>query len=294
MIVPKDLFAIINDNMQSLSKGHKRIANYILTHYDKAAFMTAAKLGNVVEISESTVVRFATELGFDGYPSLQRALQELMRNKLTSVQRIEVTSDQIGNEGVIEKVLNLDIEKIRRTLEECSKDAFEGAVNAISEAKNIYIIGTRSSSALAGFLDYYFNLMFENVRLIQSTSISEMFEKIMRIDKNDVIIGISFPRYSKMTVKAFDYASSRGAAVVALTDSKTSPLAEYADHLLLARSDMASFVDSLVAPLSVINALIVAIGIKKRDEVSHNFEVLENIWDEYQVYEKSGEKKADV
>lgn len=292
--MPKDLFALINERMPMLSKGHKRIAEYILNHYDKAAFMTAAKLGSTVGISESTVVRFATELGFDGYPSLQSALQEHMRNKLTSVQRIEATSDRIGSDNVFEKVLNLDIEKIRRTIEEGSRSDFNGAVDTIAKAKNIYIIGSRSASALAVFLDYYLNLMFENVKLIQSTSISEMFEKIMRIGKNDVVIGISFPRYSKMTVKAFDYASSRGASVVAITDSEASPLAENANHLLLARSDMASFVDSLVAPLSVINALIVALGIKKRDEVSHNFEVLENIWDEYQVYEKSGEKKKDV
>lgn len=288
----QDLFSKINKGMSSFSKGHKRIAEYILNHYDKAAYMTAAKLGVTAGVSESTVVRFATELEFDGYPSLQRALQEMMRNKLTSVQRIEVTSDQIGTTDVFEKVLNADIEKIRRTLEESSREDFYSAVDTIIGAKRIYIIGSRSASALARFLAYYFNLMFENVRYVNSASTSEMFEQIMRIDEQDVLIGISFPRYSAQTVKAFQYASSSGAKVIAITDSKTSPLAEDADHLLLARSDMASFVDSLVAPLSLINALIVAIGIKKREEVSNNFEMLEDIWERYDVYQKNKEKEV--
>lgn len=288
----KDIFSQINRIMPTLSKGHKLIAKYILDHYDKAAFMTAAKLGIIVGVSESTVVRFATELDFDGYPSLQRALQEMMRNKLTAVQRIEVTHDQMGNEDILEKVLNLDIEKIRRTLEETSKEDFNKAVDTIVASKSIYIIGARSASALARFLSYYFNLIFPSVKLVHTTSTSEMFEQIMRIGENDVMIGISFPRYSKQTVTAFKYASSNNANVIAITDSVSSPFAKYADHILLARSDMASFVDSLVAPLSLINALIVAVSIKNKDLVAENFEKLESIWEEYQVYEKIEEKDS--
>lgn len=289
----KDLFGKIRDNMNDFSKGHKRIAEYILNHYDKAAYMTAAKMGVAVGVSESTVVRFATELDFEGYPELLRALQDVMRNKLTSVQRIEVTSDQIGDNDIFEKVLNLDIDKIRRTLEESSREDFYGAVDTIVQAKRIYIIGSRSAAALARFMSYYFNLMFEDSKLVNSTSTSEMFEQILRIDEKDVIIGISFPRYSTQTVKALQYASSKNAKVIAISDGMNSPLAEHANHLLLARSDMASFVDSLVAPLSLINALIVAIGIKKRKEVSHNFEMLEDIWEQYEVYETNKEKHPD-
>lgn len=287
----RNLFLKINQNISDFSKGHKKIANYIIEHYDKAAYMTAAKLGVTVGVSESTVVRFATELGYEGYPELQNALQEMARNKLTSVQRIEVTSDQIGSKDIFEKVLNFDIDKIKKTLEESSREEFYGAVDTIINAKRIYIIGARSASALARFMAYYFNLMFENARFINTASESEMFEQIMRIEKEDVMIGISFPRYSSQTAKALQFAAYNGAKVIAITDSKSSPLAEYADNLLLARSDMASFVDSLVAPLSLINALIVAIGIKKRTEVSQNFEKLEDIWDKYDVYEKQRENK---
>lgn len=286
----RNLFTIINDEIPALSKGHKLIAKFILEHYDKAAFMTASRLGNTVGVSESTVVRFATEIGFDGYPDLQRAMQDLMKNKLTAVQRIEVTSDQLGNDDILEKVLNLDIERIRKTLEETSHEDFEKAVETIANAGTIYIIGSRSASALAGFLSYYFNLIFPSVKLVHTTSTSEMFEQIMRIDEKDVIIGISFPRYSKQTVTAFKFASQNNANVIAITDSYASPLVKYADNVLIARSDMASFVDSLVAPLSLINALIVAVSIKNRDKVSQTFGKLESIWEEYQVYEKTEEK----
>lgn len=285
-----DLFQVIYDKIPKLSKGHKLIANYILEHYDKAAFMTASKLGKTVNVSESTVVRFATELGFDGYPSLQKALSELMRNKLTAVQRIEVTSDRISEDDVLQKVLNSDVDKIRRTLEETSKEDFKNAVDRIISAKRIYIIGSRSSAALASFLAYYFNLIFPDVKLVQTASRSELFEQIMRIGEGDVIIGISFPRYSKQTVTAFQYAKANNAGLVAVTDSLSSPLVRYADDVLLARSDMVSFVDSLVAPLSIINALIVGVSIRNRDAVSANLERLESIWEEYEVYEKNDEQ----
>ena len=287
----RDLIHSITQQMPGFSKGQKLIAQYILAHYDKAAFMTAAKLGMTVGVSESTVVRFASELGFDGYPQLQRALQELIRNRLTSVQRMEVTSDQLGDGNILHKVLNLDIEKIRRTMEKASVEDFEQAVDAIVCAKNIYILGIRSASALSGFMSFYFNQIFENVRLINTTSASEMFEQIMRIKEGDVFIGITFPRYSKRTTNAAKFAKQNGAKVIAITDSDLSPIAEAADHLLLARSDMASFVDSLVAPLSMINALIVAIGIRKKDEISSTYERLEQIWDEYNVYEKVEEPR---
>ena len=287
----RDLIHSITQQMPGFSKGQKLIAQYILAHYDKAAFMTAAKLGMTVGVSESTVVRFASELGFEGYPQLQRALQELIRNRLTSVQRMEVTSDQLGEGNILHKVLNLDIEKIRRTMEKASVEDFEQAVDTIVNAKNIYILGVRSASALSGFMSFYFNQIFESVRLVNTTSTSEMFEQIMRIKEGDVFIGITFPRYSKRTVNAANFAKQNGAKVIAITDSNISPIAETADHLLLARSDMASFFVSLVAPLSVINALIVAVGIRKKDEISSTYERLEQIWDEYNVYEKIEEPR---
>lgn len=281
-----DILTRIETMMPEFSKGQKRIASYMLEHYDKAAYMTASKLGEVVQVSESTVVRFAIELGFDGYPELQKSLQELIRIKLTSVQRIEITNDRIGDGEVLAKILTGDIEKIRGTLEQLSPKSFDAAVDAILEAKHIYVSGMRSASLLSGFLGYYFNLMFANVHMVQATSPSEMFEQMFRIDRGDVFIGISFPRYSKRILNAMDYAKARGATTVALTDSETSPLAAGADHLLIARSDMASFVDSYVAPLSVINALIVAISKKKQEELSETFAKLEAVWDEYDVYAK--------
>jgi len=287
--VNNDLFSQIKNKLPEMSKGHKSIAGYILEHYDKAAFMTAAKLGATVGVSESTVVRMATELGFDGYPALQRALQDVMRNKLTAVQRIDVTSDQIGDSDIMEKVLNLDIERIRKTLEESSKEDFNSCVDKIMNSKNIYIIGARSAASLATFIKYYFNLIFPNVKLVTASTASEMFEQILRIDHNDVIIGISFPRYSNQTVTALKYAKTHGAKVIAITDSKSSPLVPYSDNVLIARSDMASFVDSLVAPLSLINALIVAVSIRARDRVTETFEKLETIWDEYEVYSKTND-----
>ena len=284
-----DILTVIQSRMSKFSKGQKLIAKYILSAYDKAAFMTASKLGGVVQVSESTVVRFAVGLGYDGYPEMQKALQEMILNRLTSVQRMEVTSEQMGEHDILSKVLTMDIEKIRRTLEEQSNEGFEAAADSIIAAKNIYILGIRSSAALAQFMSFYFNQIFPNVRLVTGSSASEMFEQIFRVGKDDVFIGISFPRYSKRTVKAIDYAKERGATVIAITDSAGSPLAAKCDHLLLARSDMASFVDSLVAPLSLINALIVAVGMRRQKEVGETYAQLEKIWDEYDVYEKNEE-----
>ncbi len=276
----------MEERMPRFSKGQRQIARYMLEHYEKAAYQTASRLGSIVGVSESTVVRFAIELGYAGYPELQKALQELVRTKLTTVQRIEVTNDRIGDARILEKVLTSDLEKIRHTLEHADYDSFDRAVDAVLSARMIYIIGVRSSAALASFLYFYFNLIFENVRLIQATSGSEIFEHIFRLGQEDAVIGISFPRYSKQLTNAMAYAKNRHARTIALTDSPMAPIASLADHLLLAKSDMVSFVDSLVAPMSIINAMIVAIAKKKQTELSEIFGQLESVWDANDVYEK--------
>ncbi len=275
------------------SKGQRLIAGFITEHYDKAAFMTAAKLGSTVGISESTVVRFATELGYDGYPKMQKAMQEMIRDRLTSVQRIEVTQSRISGGNVLETVLSKDIEKIRSTLEETSKEDFENAVDAIAHAKTIYIFAVRSAAALASFLGYYYSLIFENVKVISNYGETEIYEKLFRISTDDVIIGISFPRYSNAAIQAMTFAKRRGTKVIALTDSMASPLAAVSDYLLIAKSDMAAVVDSLVAPLSMINALIVATVLKMGDDVKHTFGMLENIWQEYDVYQNNRKDETE-
>jgi len=281
-----DLLQMIEDGMSSFSKGQKLIATYILEHYDKAAYYTASRLGTIVGVSESTVVRFANELGYEGYPELQRALKKLIRNRLTSFQRVEVTNNLIGKDDVLEKVLNSDIEKIRQTAAEIDPKAFADAVQHIVGAKNIYIIGVRSAASLAGFLNHSLGMIFDNVRFVQTTSGSEMFEQIMQIGEGDVMIAISFPRYSTRIINAVEYAKGRGADIIALTDSNFSPIAAEADQLLLAYSDMASFMDSLVAPLSIINALVVAVAREREAEVSERLRILEEVWDRYDVYDK--------
>lgn len=278
----RDILAVIQENMDSFSKGQKRIANYILESYDKAAFMTASKLGKRVSVSESTVVRFAAELGYDGYPSMQKSLQKMIRNRLTSVQRIEVANDRIGDQDVLDMVLQSDIDKIRQTLDEIDRDSFENATDAIVAARRIYVIGVRSAAAIATFLGFYFNLIFDNVVMITANTPSEVFESLLRVGEEDVIIGVSFPRYSSRAVQAVSFARDRGATTIAITDSEASPLAQ----ILKARSDMASFVDSLVAPLSLVNALLVEVSRKKNEDLSKTFQTLEKIWEEYGVYEK--------
>ena len=285
----QDLLRTIEEGMPSFSKGQKRIAEYILENYDKAAYLTASRLSAIVGVSESTVVRFALELGFEGYPEFQHSLKDLIRTRLTSFQRMEVTNQIIGDGNVLEKVLASDSDRIRRTLEGIDRKAFEDAVDKIVHAKNVYILGVRSSSYLAGFLNHSFRMIFDHVNFLQSTSGSEMFEQIMRIGEGDVLIALSFPRYSKRVVNAVEYARAQKANVVALTDRRQSPIAAYADQLLIAKSDMASFVDSLVAPLSIINALIVAVSRQKQAEVTERLRVLEEIWDKYEVYAKADE-----
>jgi len=284
--VSRDMLTLIRNQMPEFSKGQRLISNFILENYDKAAFMTANKLGKTVGVSESTVVRFASELGYDGYPAMQKALQNIIRSKLTTVQRIEMSNDRMGDADILSSVLRSDIEKIKLTLEEARREDFSAAVDAIVGARRIYILGVRSANALSTFLAFYFNLIFENVFHVQTSLASEMFEQMLRVGKGDVVIGISFPRYSTRTVRAMEFARAQGATVVAITDSELSPLADTAAFKLLAKSDMASFVDSLVAPLSILNALIVAVGRKKEGEVNGTFHKLEQIWDEYKVYEK--------
>mgnify|MGYP004673331203 FL=1 len=281
-----DLMSRLCEKMPTFSKGQKRLANYIMTSYDQAVFLTAARLGKAVAVSESTVVRFAMQLGYEGYPQFQEALEELVRTKLNSIQRIEIASGQMSQSKVLEYILDADAEKIKLTKDEIDKKAFEQAVETISSARTIYVIGIRSCAPIASFLSFYLNLIFDDVRNINTNNSSELFEQMIRINEEDVIIGISFPRYSVRTLKALEFANNRNAKVIAITDSKHSPMNLYSSCNLLARSDMASIVDSLVAPLSVVNALIVALCMKKKDKVINNLETLEEIWDEYQVYNK--------
>ena len=281
-----DILTNIQNDIHAFSKGQKKIAAYILSNYDKAAFMTASRLGKTVEVSESTVVRFAVELGYEGYPEMQKTLQELVRNKLTSVQRIEVASDQFGNQDVVSSVLQRDANAIRMTSDALDRGQMARAVEAIQAARHIYIVGVRSSAALANYLNFYFRNIFDNVRLVSSTATSEMFEQLLRVGKEDVVIGISLPRYSSSTVKLMQYAHASGAAVIAITDKRDAPAGLVADHVLLAKSDMVSVVDSLVAPMSVVNALIVSVGRRQEKQLTKTFEDLERIWEDYEVYER--------
>lgn len=283
----------IRNKSASFSKGQKLIAKYIEEHPDKVAFMTASRLGLTVGVSESTVVRFATEIGYSGYPALQEAMQEMIRSKLTTVQRLEMTFRNTEREKLLDSVLEQDIGIIRRTKENSNHEMFYSAAKALVPAKRVYILGAGSSLALATFLTHYFNLVFESVILIEATGEAQIYQQMIHVNENDAIVAISFPRYSKKAAQALRYAQAKGAATIAITDSELSPLAKYAAHLLLARSDMVSFVDSLVGPLSLINALIVTVAIEKKDQVADVLLKIENIWDEYSVYEKVDEKETE-
>ena len=285
----KDVLHTIQASTPELSKGQKRIAAYILSDYDKAAFMTASKLGKLVGVSESTVVRFASQLGYDGYPAMQRALQEIVRSKLTSIQRIQASNDTLFSADVVASVLHRDMDTIRQAIEGIDRSAFETVVDKLMSARHIYIMGVRSSSFLAGYLHFYLHLIFENVTLVTTNSAGDILESILRIGPGDVLVGISFPRYSQSTVKGVRYAHDRGADVVSITDSELSPLYPLSSVALMARSDMISFVDSLVAPFSLLNALIVAAGHRKNADIAQIFDRLENIWDEYGVFGRSDE-----
>ena len=285
-----DILSILQAKLHTFSKGQRAIAKFILDAYDKAAFMTASNLGKTVNVSESTVVRFAVELGYDGYPSMQKAMQEMVLNRLTSVQRIGVANDRIGNQDVVSMVLQADMDKLRKTEETVDRKSFQNAIQKLLGARRIYVLGVRSAAALANFLGYYLNYMFDNVHVITTSGSGEMFEKLAGVGAEDVVVAFSFPRYSTATIKGAQFCRSVGACVIGITNSVLSPLAESCDHVLVAKSDMVSLVDSLVAPLSVVNALIVALASQKEQALAKTFDTLERVWEEYNIYEKRIER----
>ena len=282
----KNILHTIEQNMSGFSKGQKRIGHYILENYDKAAFMTASKLGKLVGVSESTVVRFAAELGYDGYPNMQRALQEMIRSRLTSTQRIQAAGDLFSGQNVLSAVVQSDIEKLRLMASRADRNEFEQVVDKIMSAKHIYILGVRSSSFVAGYLNFYLHLLFENVTLVQTNAAGEIFEQLFRIGPDDVMIAVSFPRYSQITVNTVKFARDRGTGIIAITDNELSPVSQLADASLLAPCEMLSFVDSMVAPLSLINALLIAVGARMGTDASKTFAELEDIWNAYGVFGK--------
>ena len=279
----KDILALISRDNSGFSKGQRLIAKYILENYDKAAFMTAGKLGKTVGVSESTVVRFAAELGYDGYPGMRKALQEMIRSRLTSVQRIE---DLIDDKNILRAVISDDIDKLQATLEEIDQESFDLAVDMIMSAKNIYIFASRTSQSLSSFLGFYLNMLRDGVHLVRDNSAAEAYEQLIRIGQGDLFIGFTFPRYSSRSLKVMRFAKDRGASALGLTDNESSPLYGVADVCLFAKSEMVSFVDSLVAPLSLVNALVIAVGARSRDQLAETFKDLENVWSEYKVFEK--------
>ncbi len=285
-----DILSILQAKLHTFSKGQRAIASFILDSYDKAAFMTAGKLAKIVNVSESTVVRFAVELGYDGFPSMQKAMQEMVLNRLTSVQRIEVANDRIGDQDVVSTVLQSDMEKLRKTSDSLDRNAFQAAVKTLLQARRIYLLGVRSAAALANFMGYYLNYMFDNVHVITTSGTGEMFEKLAGVGPGDAVVAFSFPRYSTATLKGAQFCHSVGARVIGITNSPLSPLAESCDQVLVAKSDMVSLVDSLTAPLSVVNALIVALAAQREDSLSKTFDTLERVWEEYNVYEKRIER----
>lgn len=286
-----DIIAKINANFKSFSKGQKRLAEYVLNNYDKAVFLSAAKLGETVGVSESTVFRFAVSLGYEGYPQFHRALEEVVKNKLNTVQKLELTNDRIHQKDVLKTVLQSDAEKIRTTMESIDPEAFEQAVDMILNAQTIYIIGVRSSAPLASMLAFHLNVVFPRVKLIETNSMGEMFEKIIHIDDKDVMVAISFPRYSLSTLRALEYAKKKNTTIITITDSYKSPLTQFSGCNLVANCDLVSVVDSLVAPMSVINALIVAIFLKRQQTVLTTLSSLEDIWKDYHIYNFDEEEK---
>ena len=283
----RDILAQLREKAPSFSKGQRAIANYIMNTYEKAAFLTAVRLGRAVGVSESTVVRFAMELGYDGYPSMQRDLQELVLKRLNSVQRIEVACDRLKDQDVVDTVLESDMDKIRKTMEGLDRGDFRAAVSAVLRARRIYILGVRSSASLAEFLKYYLQYMFDDVHLITASGAGEMSEQLVGVSSEDTVLALSFPRYAAATGKGVCFCRDRGAVVVGMTDSRESPVGVCSDFVLCAKSDMVSLVDSLVAPLSLINAFIVAVAARRNRELTKTFGRLERIWEQYDVYEKA-------
>ena len=286
----KSVLQTIRAGMDSFSKGQKRIAAFILDNYDRAAFMTAAKLGETASVSESTVVRFAAQLGYDGYPDMQKALQELIRGRLTSIQRIQVSRDQMTGSDILGSVMQRDMNSIHDVIERLDREEFERVVDKLLHAKHIYILGVRSSSFLAGYLNFYLHLIFKNMTLVQSSAAGEIYEQLVHIGPGDVLVSISFPRYSKMAIHAVEFACQRGGDVVAVTDSPMSPMYKMASASLLASSDMISFVDSMAAPLSLLNALILAVGQQRRDDLSATLAEMEQVWSKYSIFGKEDDE----
>lgn len=283
----KNVLQTIRNNMDGFSKGQKRIAHYILDNYDKAAFMTASKLGATADVSESTVVRFAAELGYDGYPAMQKALQEIIRGRLTSVQRIQVSRDQITGSDILGAVMQRDADSIQSAIQQVDREEFDRVVDKLNNAEHIYILGVRSSSFLAGYLNFYLHLIFKNVIFVQNSAAGEIYEQLIHIGKDDVVVAISFPRYSKMVIHAVELARDRGAQVVGITDSTVSPIYRMASSSLLVRCDAISFVDSMAAPLSLLNALILALGRSKGEEVAKTYSEMEQVWSKYSIFGRS-------
>ena len=288
----ESIIELINEKLPGMSKGHKAIANYIIESYDKAAYMTAAKLGDKTGVSESTVVRFTTELGFDGYPHFQATLKEELKSKLTSVQRLNYTERFDDDETAVRDIMKGDMENLKETIAALDDESMSKAVDAILKARKIYIMGLRSSAPLSSFMHFYMTLLFDDVIHIHSNSTNEVFEQIMSITSDDIIIGISFPRYSQRTINSMEYAKKKGATVLAITDKVNTAMTEFADIKLFAKSSMASFVDSLSAPLSLINALLVMLGMHRREHIRSSFESLEQLWSQYEVY-NGGKDRAD-
>ncbi len=284
-----DIFSLMQANLHSFSKGQRLIARYLMESYDKAAFMTANRLGKTVGVSESTVVRFAMELGYDGYPAMQHAMQEMVVNRLTAVQRIEVANNRIGNQDILNSVIQADIEKLRQTAETVSREDFLSAVEAILNARRVFVLGVRSTAPLANFLGYYLSQMLDTVQVVTASGVSAIIEQMISVNDSDVVVAFSFPRYSTSTAQGAKLCRSKGAKVIGITDSSASPLGRNCDHVLLAKSDMISLVDSLTAPLSIANALIVAIASRKERELEKKFSELERMWEQYNVYEKQVE-----
>lgn len=274
----------IKNKLPAMSKGQKKISNYILTGYDKAAFMTAAELGKSVGVSESTVVRYAAMLGYKGYPEFQKDMEKMVQRKLDTIHRFEINDTDMSGKDLLDSVMKSDIDKIRLSLEMIDIEIFDEAVDSILKADTIYLVGIRNCAPLASFLGFYFNLMFDKVNIITTNSSSEIFEQMIRISEKDVIIGISFPRYSMRTLKAMEFANNRNAKVITITDSKNSPMNLYSSCNLFARSELTAVIDSLTAPMSVINALIVALSMKRKEKVINTLDTLEQIWNDYQVY----------
>lgn len=286
----EDILTILTSKKDSFSKGQKRIAAYITESYDKAAFMTASKLGKIADVSESTVVRFAMELGYDGYPSMQRAMQEMVLDRLTPSQRIGLTSSRLGHQDVVSMVLQADVEKIRQTNETVSREDFRASVDTILNARRIYVLGIGSSSMLAQFFAQHLSFMFPDVRCITSSDVAETITKLIDISAEDAVVAFSFPKYSSSTIKAVDFCRKTGAKVIAVTNSSLSPISHNCDRLLVAKSDMVSFVDSLVGPLSLVNALVVALASAREENLKKNFETMERVMQEYNLEQKGAQE----